>query len=843
MSLNQRSSESALRSLFRKAAISAIGVFLISGGIAFGASPSDSVRTGFVSQGVDGFNLPNPTQKLFGEMIKDKSSDNQNTEERLQKEESETQTFSIDGEDRVRSSVDENQNKIEKKSVFNLKKPNSKAESLKHFGYDMFNQSNYTVSGKVSISDSYLVGPGDVFHVGVWGSEDASFTTQISANGDFLMPNYGFFNANGLSFSGLKIKINEVISEKLTGFDLSVVPVKPRKNNVFVVGEVHSPGVYGLEGGSTALTSLMAAGGPTLKGSLRKIEVRRGKKLVGKFDVYDFLTKGDRSGDVDLRDGDTVFVPLAGSRVYISGAVKRPAIYELTSKEMTLGEALEISGGIIPTADLQKIQIQRLIAHKEQIIFSREISRKDSSFSGNSTPVQDLDAIRVFSISPREKQMISLEGHVFEAGPRPFKEGIMLSEILSSANMLKKNPALDYGEILREGGLGGEYQVVSFNPGKILEGDKNADIELKAKDRIVIFPLALMKDSAMVSVTGHVITPGTMPFTPGMRIKDLIYRSGGLKNGVSLSTAELSRRSIKNGELVLTRIEVDLGKAMNDDSRHNLEVEPFDSLMVKSVPEWKIDNYITLKGEFKYPGRYSFQPGEKLSSVIKRAQGFGQRAYLKAGVFTRLSVKDVQKKNKEVRLSQLRQEQSIETEKSKYYIRSYDSETQARKFAIEKQSELELALERTQPEGRVVVKLDDLEKFSNSRFDVVLEPGDELFIPSRPSSVMIEGAVYNSMGILWENNKSLRYYLNRVGGVTKTGDLSNTYLIRADGTVVSRNTSGRGFIDKTFAEPGDTIFVPTKIRVPVDRWQRSMDILKTVSSLLITVYTIDRWNN
>jgi protein involved in polysaccharide export with SLBB domain len=717
----------------------------------------------------------------------------------------------------------------------------NKIEKLDYFGYDIFTKSQGMVLGNSTINDGYKVGPGDAFQIAVWGSEEASFTAEITTDGHLLLPTFGRVKVGGVTFALMKKRIKELVSRDLTGFELSVMPIKARRNNVFVVGEVNTPGVYELEGTASALTSLFAAGGPTTHGTLRRVEIRRGKKLVSKFDLYEFLTKGDRSKDVKLREGDTIFVPLAGPRVKVTGAVKRPAIYELKNGEMTLGDAIEVAGGIIPTADLQKIQIQRTMAHSQRVVFSREVSRNDNRFAGNATVVQDLDVIRVFSISPRKVEMVTLEGHVFEPGPRPWTDGIMLSQVLQDASMLKKDPALEYGEILREGGLGGEYQVVSFNPGRILEGDSSADIQLEPKDRVVIFPMSLMKDNAKVSVNGYVLYPGTVEFTPGLRVKDLIYRCGGLKNGASIQSAELSRRSIKGGKLSLSRIEIDLGKAMKGDSRHNLAVEPFDSLIVRPVPDWKVDNFIVLSGEVEFPGKYSFQPGERLSSVLKRAKGFNKRAYLKAAVFTRESVRNVQNENNLRLMNHLQQERIEQGRKNLYTRRSYVTEKTARDFALERQEELMDMLSKTQPAGRVVIKLNELHKFEGSKYDIALEPGDKLYIPPRPSSVMVEGAVYNSMGILWEMNKSINYYLNRVGGVSKDGDLGNIYLIRADGTVVSRKTSGRYFIKRTLVEPGDTVFVPTKIRVPVDRWQRSLDVMKTISSLALTALAIDRY--
>lgn len=709
----------------------------------------------------------------------------------------------------------------------------------KMFGYDMFEKSIGLGVGDSVITDGYRVGAGDSFQIIIWGSETASFTSQITSTGELMMPKFGSASVAGLSFAEMKMAVNDIIGSRLTGFEVSVIPVKPRRNSVFVVGEVANPGAYELDGTGTALTALFMCGGPNQQGSMRKIEVRRGKKVVGVFDVYDFLTRGDRSGDVELQEGDTVFVPMAGPRVFVNGAVRRPAIYELKPGEMTIGAALTLAGGITQVADLKKIQVRRLQPHSGQIVFSREISRTDGKFEGNATPVQDLDTIMVFAISPRNLEMISLEGHVFEPGVRPWRQGLKLSDILQTPGQFKREPALQYGEILREGGAGGEYEVISFNPGRVLGKDASADVELHPKDRVVIFPASLMRDQAKVSINGHVVNPGNVGYTSGMRIKDLVYRSGGLKQGASLVAAELSRRTIIDGRLALDRLEIDLGKAMRDDPLQNITLQPFDSLMIRSVPDWQVDSYVSLAGEFKYPGRYSFQPGEKLSAVIKRAGGYGEKAYLKAAILTRVAVKKAQAEARGKRFEQIRHEQQMTVNDSKYMIGSYASENAARLHAVQQYEDLVAILEKTQAEGRVIVQLDEIERMSNSKYDVVLEPGDELYLPQRPSTVMVEGAVYNSMGVLWEANRSIRHYLNIAGGVSKTGDQANTYLIRADGTVISRRSAGESFVDRTFVEPGDIILVPTKIRIPVDRWQRNLDVVKILSNLALTGLAID----
>src|SRR5207249_2179215 len=161
----------------------------------------------------------------------------------------------------------------------------------------------------------------------------------------------------GRVYSGVRRSANAT-----TRFDVSVANV--RVNQVYVVGEVAQPGAYQISSLGTALTALYAAGGVTERANMRRIEIQRVGKTVATLDLYDYLLRGDTRSDIRLETGDVVFVPVHGTRVQVTGAVVRPAIYEVGSAQ-TLTDLIRAAGGFRADAALRRIAIHRILAVAE----------------------------------------------------------------------------------------------------------------------------------------------------------------------------------------------------------------------------------------------------------------------------------------------------------------------------------------------------------------------------------------------------------------------------------------------------------------------------------------------
>ncbi|UCD51146.1 MAG: SLBB domain-containing protein, partial [Phycisphaerales bacterium] len=557
----------------------------------------------------------------------------------------------------------------------------------------------------------------------------------------------------------------------------------------------------------------------------RKIRLLRQGVDLPEIDLYDFLLGGDKSQDVRLRDGDTIFIPLIGPVVAVAGSVKRPAIYEMKEPE-PLRDVLELAGGATFAGWLQRVQVERVENHERRVAVDVDISRMaadQSTRRGAETLVQDGDIVKVFAVAPREERVVHLEGYFLRPGKHEWRSGMRLADILSSYDVLRPQPNTDYGEIKRLVPPDLHPIVIPFNPGKVLARDEAENIALAQYDTIRVFSWD-ERDLDVVTVSGMVFDPNQYRLVPGMRVSDLVDAAGGLKKNAYHRTAELTRRHVSQEGMTTEKIDVMLAQALDRDPEQNILLRDYDHLVIRPIPELEFDRTAEILDQVRFPGTYPIRRGETLSSVIERAGGYTERAYLKGAVFTRESAKEVQRRRLDQLIKQI--EESVLATAEQTIGGALDAQTiQGQEAALEAKRELLAKLRASEITGRVVVRLSSLEEFRHSRYDIELEGGDVLTIPERPGVVHVVGEVFNETSLLYEDNGTVDYYLRRVGGMTKDADQKQLSVIKADGSVISKQ-QGRGklvFWDGEFnqwffggfknleLEPGDTIVVPRKL--------------------------------
>jgi protein involved in polysaccharide export with SLBB domain len=309
-----------------------------------------------------------------------------------------------------------------------------------------------------------------------------------------------------------------------------------------------------------------------------------------------------------------------------------------------------------------------------------------------------------------------------------------------------------------------------------------------------------------------------------MKISDLIDTAGGLAKNAYLKTAEITRRHISQQGMETEKIEIDLEKAIPGDPEHNIALQDYDHLIVRSIPELEFDRAATVSGEVRFPGTYPLRRGETLSSLLDRAGGYTLRAYLKGSVFTRDSAKTVQQQRMDELIRQMEETILVDTDRAiggaldEEAIKSQELQLKAKKEILSK-------LRAAKIDGRVVIRLASLEEFRNSKYDLQLEKGDSLSIPETPGVVSVVGEVFNPTALLYEKDRTVSYYLRRVGGMTEEANKKQLSIIRADGSVVSIAQKDAGKIDwdsgsnqwvfggfmSIKLDPGDTIIVPRKM--------------------------------
>jgi polysaccharide export outer membrane protein len=398
-----------------------------------------------------------------------------------------------------------------------------------------------------------------------------------------------------------------------------------------------------------------------------------------------------------------------------------------------------------------------------------------------------------------------------------------LSDLVSSFDVLLPEPYLEHAEIIRLLPPDRKPTTISFNLGKLLQGDAQYNLPLQNQDRVIIFPKSSLREQPQVGISGEVQNPGKYRLVEKMRVKDLIYQAGNLKRSAYLEEAEITRLIKTEKAVTSNLINIDLNEALKENPQHNISLEEDDLLFVRQIPKWYVDKTISITGEVKFPGVYTFSKGDRLSSVLERAGGFTPEAYLPGAFFTRESVRKVQEQR--IRDFIAEQERAIVTETARVSEAALSrEEAEQRQRALAQRRELIARLSAATVTGRIVIKLGPLDKFKGSEYDLELEDGDKLNIPIMPSSVLVMGRVYNPNAILYTKDKSLEYYLNKVGGPAENADKKRIYLVKADGSVLSRTQSGlwgfrweseshrwtTGSFMSAKIDPGDTILVPEK---------------------------------
>jgi len=690
------------------------------------------------------------------------------------------------------------------------------AKQLTHFGHELFDprleREKPTVPVAYPVADDYVIGPGDEIVVKLWGRLEGSHKMRVDRDGKIFFPKLGPMYVAGKTFGELKTflrsKVGAIAEVRA---DISLGELKGFL--VSLLGEVKLPGRYHVTSFHTALQAITMAEGIRDIGSFRRVQVKRGAETVDELDIYDFLLRGDIAHDIRLQAGDAVFVPVAGPMVAVVGEVRRQSIYEL-KQEKTIREVLAMAGGLSPSAYKRRVQVERLEGNLARTVVDLNLEEIEKSLS--SFGLQDGDILRILSVLPEEENVVKVEGHVQRPGKYEWKPGLTVGSLIPDEKFFLPETFLDYALITRLVGPEKRKEVVPVDLRRIvIERDAAADVPLKPMDTLMVYSESAFRETPTATVGGEVRQPGEYEIHPGLRVSDLVMMGGGLTRNASLGEAELSRLDEKKNTVIHR---IDLARALSGDESNNLLIQNWDLLMIRPVADLQELRYITLSGEVRAPGVYAARKRERLSSIIERAGGFTKDAFLKGAVYTRVSVQERQQELITRTVEQL--EQEVARTAAKEGATALDVEdVAAQKQILEARKLLLDRLKRVRAQGRVVIRLAELDKLKSSESDLLVEHGDNLVIPRQAEVVNVMGRVYNSTAVVYNpTNDTAGYYLRKVGGPTEDADKKHIFVVKADGSVMTKETAGEGlwffgggdFLN-TKVEPGDAIVVPEKL--------------------------------
>ena len=719
--------------------------------------------------------------------------------------------------------------------------------TLKRFGSEVFVNRDVSAmarggSGRdtpldVPLGPDYVVGSGDTLTIAMWGGMTQTLSRVVDRDGRVLLPDAGSFDVAGLPLQRAEILIEDALKKQYRDVKVSVTVSRIRSVRVYVVGDVQRPGGYDISSLATPLSALYAAGGPTAVGSLRMARHLRGERLVEDIDLYDFLLHGVRSKGARFESGDTLLVPPAGAQVAVSGAVKRPAIYEVKPGESTLDSVVDDAGGFTAAASLANITIERIDANRQRETVTLKTTGPGSAAADRTAiatfQVKDGDRIRIAPILPYSQRAIYLEGHVVRPGRRSYTEGMHLSDVLHSYQDLLPEPASN-GEIIRLVPPDLHAETINFSVPDVLIG--NGNLELQPFDTIRVLG-RYQVDAPKVTIQGEVLRPSSYPMSKGMTAAQLVRMAGGFRRDALLDQADLTSYGVLNGTRVNGSVStVHIGAAVaGTEPGADVPLKPGDILTIHQITGWnEIGQSAQIEGQVAYPGTYGFHEGERLSSVLRRAGGLRETAYPAGAVLVREQVRELEQKSREELIRQI--ETSSASARLSPNLGSGDSGATL-KLIQAQQDEVLARLKSEPPTGRLVVHITaDIDSWADTPVDIELRPGDVLTIPKRPGFVLVTGQVYNATALTFTPGKTAAWYLQHAGGTSDTANRKEIFVIRANGSVVGRHSGGLfdPSVLSTKLDPGDVVVVPQKVIGASLFWRNLLTTAQLVSSIAIT---------
>ena len=686
-------------------------------------------------------------------------------------------------------------------------KVDASTENTMVFGKHIFTNGSlnlYEVSKDYIPNDSYILGPGDVVTVSIFGKSQADLQFTIKSDGFIEPANLPKIYLKGISLG----QAREVVRRRLQNFyqfekgQFALTLTTSRTLTVQITGAVGQPGTYTMSAYNTAFNALIAAGGPNKLGTVRTIQVINGGR-VKELDVYEYLFNPSKQKDYYLQNNDIIYVPFIGNLVEIEGSVKQIGVYEMKEKE-TFSDLLKYTGGYLSDALEDEVQ---LIRKNKEGSFVKEYAGKDLS----SLTFEDGDKVIVATQTSDKKDYVEITGMVDYPGVFGIRDYPTIRDVILKAG-LREEARMDVGYVTRTY-PDGTTEIAPFTPLDVIEGRSNGD--LQAEDVIMILDQRNYVDRATVSIAGEVRKPGSYTIDKYVTISSLIDLSNGLKpeaktdmayvfrtfpNGetevipVSLDDEDflfqdkdqlriLSEKTFYDGAVISISGEVKIpleipfdknltlaeavelaggltfagdsaqliiyrmpfsGASIGDLEEITLNLanagdqkfQPFDALVVRRKYGFEFQDYVNIRGEVSYPGRYAIRKGETVKDLIRKAGGITPEAFPEAAQFVR------------------------------------------------------------QGKGTIAIHIDRILKNSGSYDNIELLPGDEIFIPKKDYTVEIrmsntEAENYGlfsdryageSMFVSYVAGKNARWYVqNMAGGFGENAKRTNTTVIYANG--------------------------------------------------------------
>ena len=673
----------------------------------------------------------------------------------------------------------------------------TRRSSREVFGRNIFNNTNLTFAPNMNIAtpQNYVLGPGDVLVVDIYGGSQESQRLTVSPEGDVYVPEFGPIQVSGLQIRAAQNRIRQRLGRFFQSSDIRITLGQTRSIQVNVLGEVRVPGTYTLSSLSTVYHALYRAGGISNLGTLRNIKLYRQGKLVTVVDVYEFIFNGRLAGNVPLQDNDVIQVDTYDCLVNVTGYVKRPMFYELRETE-SISTLLKYCGGFTSDAHKQTVRVNRN-AEKMKNVFNID------EFDFSSFKLRDGDSVSVEAISDLYENMVEINGAVARPGMYQLGEKVFsVKSLLERAEGLTPE-AMTNRAVLRRLKPNRTQEVLSVDLEGIMNGTE-ADIQLQNEDILFIPTIPEHQYSRTITILGEVVFPGPYEYADSMTLENFILQAGGLTYAASTAKVDVSRQyhdpNATNAGMDLKKtFSFTIDENFNFSNDKNFKLEPFDIVQVRRSPTYQDPITVSIDGEVMFRGSYTMErKNMRLTDLVKAAGGIVEGADIRGARLMRKMSDDEKARIRSI-IRMARQ----------------SSDGSGDSISLQK-----LALQTTYPVG---IHLDEALKEPGTTKDIELMDGDELIVPRFNHTVRISGDVYMPNTVAYEEGKGYKYYIEQAGGFGDRAKKKNTYVVYQNGTMAVAS--------KAKIEPGCEVIVPTKAKKDGNQLTQWLGIGTSMASL------------
>ncbi|WP_207495305.1 SLBB domain-containing protein [Aridibaculum aurantiacum] len=660
------------------------------------------------------------------------------------------------------------------------------------FGSELFGTTSLSFQPDLKIATpvNYELGPDDELLISVYGVQEASFALTVSPEGSIYIPNVGLIRVAGETVEAASSRIKNKMASIAYGTlrtgasKLSVTLGRIRSIRVTVLGAV-KPGTYTVSSLSTLFNVLYLAGGPSAIGSFREIELLRGNKVERKIDLYNFLLKGDQQDNVRLRENDVVRIPPYNKRVELAGEVRRQGFYELLQKE-TFNILLQYASGFTDNAYRASVKVQQ-ITPRDRRVLDLDANQYPNYIPGSG------DVIEVARVLDRYQNRVAVAGAVLRPGTFELVDGLTIGGLIRKADGLREDAFAERGHVKRlKEDL--SVEIIPFNVMNVMKGIN--DLPLKREDEVTISSIFELRDQFSVTVQGEVRNPGAFQYSDSLTLKSLLFKAGGFSDAAFPQRIEIARR-IRRDTLTATDARLSEIIEITDVTdfsfdQHDITLYPYDVVTVRRMPGYLQLESVSAVGQVQYPGPYVIANRmERVSDLLRRAGGLSPEAYADGAYLVRHNPGNLVR--------------SVEAAKVEKIQRQMKDTTGTVTSSINR------------PYDLIPLDLSQIISKPGNAYDLLLKPGDELFVPRNDEEISVTGEILFPTKVPYAPNKSLKEYISDAGGFADNARKSKAYVLYANGKAA---TTRRFLFFKNYPEvkPGSQIIIPHTVeKVPSRR--------------------------